>query len=1448
MRKRRVLVSGWPSLSIFLHVECFYVFLLFRPFPSADSHVDMTSPAVCPRGHVSFGRGPSTLHPFFARLFIVFARFSCMDTKSHADTSTITSSADTTSSATNTTTASSTTSANITDITANPATTSISTPSRSKSPSPIPSTLSSKSGPVTSLSTDTVTVAANSNDGTDAKGQLTRAGSTSAGGEAPIREESREEGGMVEETRQEDQMWVNGTQSSEESTVAATTSHDTQETTQQENPTYTGSWWDYVGWGSSSATTRNESVPASGATDGNVVEDTVEGVKQDDSATESDHTVPSTEPSNAAISSDTVTLPPATAPAQSHASQVEPSPPEAEVSSTTGMKSAPPTVLAEDSKPPPRAASVFSGETVRSGAGSWLAPWTWYGGSGTSAPPTAAASSISVDIDKEPKLKRQMTESERVKEEALARDRGRENEAGAEAEAEKDGEPEQQPRLEQEETKDVGPSEEHAISSLPPAEQSASSPPATAEESASASLTSTPPTSSGWASFFSIGKGKGTSVKQIQDGSDDSQVKRDENGMEIMDLDEDEASAGDAQAGAISESKIDASSKAIPIQSKEVVKKESMKEILKAGATSPERKVSLVKALLQPSSSPKPASILSSLSSSPSKHPISGLPTKASATSDQDNITSASVSKDQIGISSRGRTDSMITTATSTSKASSVAKRAPLLVVSDDVKAKAATKAARSSSRGKEKEKDGSASGGEISDGKEKKEKSEKTKTKVEKKDSVKENDKDKKKDDKDKKHSKSNSGSSTPVPPAPPNLVLPTWADTFYTPPRSRLPSGVLPLTPLPGTEAYEAMYAKDEQKGLGSTLGRTMKYVSGVLFSGDRSNVERKKTSSLFGNASASGSDTTSKRGSESSMPVSGAGRRGSAASASSLPMSGGLVSPRIAALRAGSSSGRVGGSMKVGSAQAQTSKGRDVNIELMKEKERLYWDWGRSLPRSWEVVQFGQPIGLEQDDTDGVQEAGEDLKPEKAKAEEIDRDVSRSGQASSRSQGLIPGMGLEPGTTLSLPAHVLTNYKNKGKGREQALPEASAVEDVLKGCKKVVVIGIHGWFPGAVMRSVFGEPTGTSLKFVNMMVQALEVFQEKHGVRLEKITKIPLEGEGTIDRRVEKLYTNLVSNEEWMDDLHNTDVIFVATHSQGSVVSTHLLDRLIRERHIRTSKNGTTEPIADLGVNMVPLPPQRVCCLALCGIHLGPLRYLSTSSLVQPYIQYFESAAARELFEFQNTENEVSKSYVKALHNVVDNGTKMVYVASLNDQVVPIYSGLFTAASHPLILRALYIDGDAYNSSDFLSNLLVLLLRVLNTGLSDSGLLAHLSEVTAGSLNGVGHSTAYEELATYSLAVDYLFLANDGFDEHPELTFEPFNAASEMNDYEIPWALRDLIADERVAHFFSREITDLRDAFRDWNPKTSILRDIKRKLQPIQRLPSTLAPGSANSNSKL
>lgn len=48
---------------------------------------------------------------------------------------------------------------------------------------------------------------------------------------------------------------------------------------------------------------------------------------------------------------------------------------------------------------------------------------------------------------------------------------------------------------------------------------------------------------------------------------------------------------------------------------------------------------------------------------------------------------------------------------------------------------------------------------------------------------------------------------------------------------------------------------------------------------------------------------------------------------------------------------------------------------------------------------------------------------------------------------------------------------------------------------------------------------QPTGTSPKFANMMEQALLVFAQEHKATLEKITKIPLEGEGTIEKRVER-----------------------------------------------------------------------------------------------------------------------------------------------------------------------------------------------------------------------------------------------------------------------------------------------------------------------------------------
>ena len=52
--------------------------------------------------------------------------------------------------------------------------------------------------------------------------------------------------------------------------------------------------------------------------------------------------------------------------------------------------------------------------------------------------------------------------------------------------------------------------------------------------------------------------------------------------------------------------------------------------------------------------------------------------------------------------------------------------------------------------------------------------------------------------------------------------------------------------------------------------------------------------------------------------------------------------------------------------------------------------------------------------------------------------------------------------------------------------------------------------------------------------------------------------------------------------------------------------------------------------------------------------------------------EGEAARELFQFQNPDSAASKWYRKAVTTVLEAGVKILAIASLDDQVVPAYSG--------------------------------------------------------------------------------------------------------------------------------------------------------------------------------
>lgn len=69
-----------------------------------------------------------------------------------------------------------------------------------------------------------------------------------------------------------------------------------------------------------------------------------------------------------------------------------------------------------------------------------------------------------------------------------------------------------------------------------------------------------------------------------------------------------------------------------------------------------------------------------------------------------------------------------------------------------------------------------------------------------------------------------------------------------------------------------------------------------------------------------------------------------------------------------------------------------------------------------------------------------------------------------------------------------------------------------------KKCAIIGIHGWYPNTLIKSLFGAPTGTSTLFAAMMDASVRSYLRSKEALEPEITLIPLEGEGKVNDRVE------------------------------------------------------------------------------------------------------------------------------------------------------------------------------------------------------------------------------------------------------------------------------------------------------------------------------------------
>lgn len=345
------------------------------------------------------------------------------------------------------------------------------------------------------------------------------------------------------------------------------------------------------------------------------------------------------------------------------------------------------------------------------------------------------------------------------------------------------------------------------------------------------------------------------------------------------------------------------------------------------------------------------------------------------------------------------------------------------------------------------------------------------------------------------------------------------------------------------------------------------------------------------------------------------------------------------------------------------------------------------------------------------------------------------------------------------------------------------------------RALAIGVHGYFPAPLIRSVLGQPTGTSIRFANSAASAIQRWTQHQGYSCE-IEKVALEGEGKIAERIDLLWKLMLN---WIEKIRKADFVMIACHSQGVPVAMMLVAKLIAFGCVNSAKIG-------------------VCAMA--GVNLGPFA---------DYKSRWISGSAGELFDFALPESRVSKDYEVALDVALRFGVKIVYVGSIDDQLVSLESSTFGCISHPHIYRAVFVDGRVH-APDFLTHLVGFALKLRNLGISDHGVIRELSGPLAGSLyGGEGHSRIYDDEAGYYLAVEHALETTSLGEITPLLHRE--GPSTSQNPYILPFAMRGVLEEDYVRTELYGEITELIKQFDEWKPSTKPLKDVKFRLEGVR-----------------
>ncbi|KAL6934995.1 hypothetical protein ACO0R3_000966 [Hanseniaspora guilliermondii] len=439
------------------------------------------------------------------------------------------------------------------------------------------------------------------------------------------------------------------------------------------------------------------------------------------------------------------------------------------------------------------------------------------------------------------------------------------------------------------------------------------------------------------------------------------------------------------------------------------------------------------------------------------------------------------------------------------------------------------------------------------------------------------------------------------------------------------------------------------------------------------------------------------------------------------------------------------------------------------------------------------------------------------------------------------LVPGLDTLPKNTIPYRISKFINNCFVSDCRSEH-KHALLTKDKTSPPRKIVLIGVHGFFPHPNIRKIIGNPTGTSHRFIQEAEKSIRTYYKESGSEIE-IFSIALEKEGKVFERVDYFYQLLTANEEYLDHIDSADMVYFVAHSQGCPTSIILLAKLLQNGIISNLNTDGTK--------------KKIGILCMAGIMNGPVYYKDRYWFTKLYFK-FEGDRLLELFQFQDFDSIQMKMLQEAMEILISNqNCKVCFVGSLTDQLVPLYSSCcYYMKSHPNVFRSCYIDNINNNGlykKKFLIEIVRISLKLLNLGYTDNKMLLNISQFLIGKMSGKGHSSLYYDPKVYLLGFRFIWETNDNITQE-ELFFRKYHIEkldftnklnTEIINKRLIWSslgflshLKELsqrhllsvytitnfwdfgtynVSNTETPHFYN-DLYSLLDKFWNWNPQTT------------------------------